>query len=133
MFSLAFSSAFRRRGYIGPMRAQAALAAGAAWSVSGSRLVVDGFVLIGPAGKVFAFASADTARRWAENAAGAAQREAAIIASIDAGRAAEWKARKRAKLEIIAGRVVAAAGRLSDAGKRAALLAESDYCLSKWA
>jgi hypothetical protein len=135
MFSSAFASAFVRPvgGYIGPMRAQAALMAGAWYRVQGSALLIEGARLVGPAGKVYAFASEATAEKWAENAAGAGQREAAIIAGLDADAAAAWKARKRAKLAVIAGRLVDAAARQHDAAKRAALLAESDLCLSKWA
>lgn len=134
MFSAAFSSAFSRsrRSYIGPLSAQAALVGGAVWRVSGSRLVIAGKVLIGPAGKVYAFASAATAARWAENAAGAGQREAQIIAGMDAAKRAAWVEKKRGKLATVAGRLVAAAAKQSDEAKRAALLADSDYCLAKW-
>lgn len=134
-FSLAFSAAFhgRPRGFIGPLSAQAALMGGAGWRLWGSGLVVGDSLLIGPAGKVYAFASAETATRWAENAAGAGQREAQIIASLPADRAAAWRAKKRANLEVIAGRVVAAAARSSNEAVRAALIAESDFVLSKWA
>lgn len=134
IFSLAFSSAFSGvlPGCIGPMSAQAALVGGAVWRVSGSRLIVAGKVLIGPAGKVYAFASAATAARWAENAAGAGVREAQIIAGMDAAKRAAWVEKKRGKLATVAGRLVAAAAKQADAAKRAALLAESDYCLAKW-
>lgn len=135
-FAAAFSSAFAGSGavveYIGPMRAQAALVAGAAWSVSGSRLTIGGAVLIGQAGKVFAFASPETAARWVDNAANIGAREVALIASIAPEAAALWKAKKRVKLAVIAGRLVEAAGRTHDAAKQAALLAESSYALSKW-
>lgn len=135
MFSSAFSSAFAGgvQQYIGPMMAQRLLTDGAAWAVSGSGLTVAGKLLIGPAGKVYAFASADTAARWASNAKGAGEREAVIIAGLDADLAAAWKARKRAKLAVIAGRLADAAARQADGAKRAALIAESDYCLTKWA
>lgn len=134
MFSSAFSSAFVRPavGCVGPMLAQLALTDGAAWSVVGSSLVVAGKLLIGPAGKVYAFASADTAARWANNAKGAGEREAVIIAGLDADLREAWKERKRAKLAVIAGRLADAAAKQADAEKRAALIAESDYCLSKW-
>lgn len=134
MFSSAFSSSFDRplAGYIGPMSAQAALVAGEPWRVSVSGLIVARRLLIGPAGKVYAFASAATAARWAENAAGAGLREAQIIAGMDADRAAAWVEKKRGRLAVVAGRLVAAAAKQSDAAKRAALLAESDYCLAKW-
>ncbi len=136
-FSSAFSSAFagsssEASGYIGPMRAQAALVAGSPWEMSGHSLLIGGALLIGPAGKVFAFASPETAGRWVQNAVNIGSREVALRASLGPVALASWSAKKRAKLGVIAGRVVAAAARQADAGKRAALLAESDYCLSKW-
>ena len=62
-FALAFSGrgAVVPVGFIGPMRAQAAIVGGAAWVFDDGRLIVGGAVLIGPAGKVFAFASEETA------------------------------------------------------------------------
>ena len=134
MFSSAFSSAFGgvAVGYIGPMRAQSELVAGAGWLVSGSRLIVGGKVLIGPAGKVFAFGSPENAARWVANAVRVGQVEANLRVSLDAAELASWAAKKREKLAVIAGRVVAAAAKQGDEAKRAALLEESDYCLSKW-
>lgn len=134
MFSGAFSRAFAggKVEYIGPMMAQAAIVGGAPWSVSGSGLVVGGKRLIGPAGKVFAFASLETAGRWVESARNIGAREAALRVSLPAAALASWAAKKREKLAVIAGRVVAAAAKQGDEAKRAALLAESDYCLSKW-
>lgn len=137
MFSAAFSSAFAGVAsgiaYVGPMRAQQLLTDGAEWAVSGSGLLVAGKRLIGPAGKVFAFASPDNAALWVENARNIGTRERALIASIAPGAAAAWKAKKREKLAVIAGRVIDAAARQHDAAKQAALLAEADYCLAKWA
>lgn len=158
MFSAAFSAAFAGRqaaqaggfssafalpfagveavpasGYIGPCMAQAALAAGAAWYVSGSALVIDGKRLIGPAGKVYAFASEATAEKWALSAALVPVREAQIIASIPHATAEAWKATKRTRLEVIAAQVVSAAAKTADADKRAALIAEAGYLLGKWA
>lgn len=136
MFSGAFSGAFAKFRApvvcVAPMRAQAALVAGAAWSVEGSRLFIGGALLIGPAGKVFAFRSAETAARWVDNASNIGAREVELIAAIAPEAAALWKAKKRVKLAVIAGRLVEAAGRTHDTAKRAALLADSDYALSKW-
>lgn len=119
-------------GYVGPCMAQAALAGGAAWSVVGSALVVDGRRLIGPAGKVYAFASAETAERWALSAAIVPVRESQIIASLAPSVAEAWKAAKRTRLEIVAARVVNAAAMTADSEKRAALIAEAGYLLGKW-
>jgi hypothetical protein len=115
------------------MRAQAALVAGAQWYVDGSRMFIDGALLIGPAGKVFCFSSPETAARWVDNARNIGTREALLIQAIAPEASAIWKAKKRVKLAVIAGRLVEAAGRCHDAGKRAALLADSDYALNKWA
>lgn len=120
-------------GYIGPCMAQAALAGGAAWSVVGSALVVDGRRLIGPAGKVYAFASSQTAEKWAINAGVIGRREVDLLASIDSSVAENWKAGKRARLALVAALLVDAALLQADSAKRAALIAESTYCLSKWA
>lgn len=134
MFSASFSSAFAGRsvGYIGPMQAQAALVAGLQARALGAALVIDNKILIGPAGKKYAFASPESMAVWLDNARGAGQREAQIIAALDAQKAAAWKARKREKLAVIAARLVVAATKQSNSAKRRALLAESDYCLSKW-
>lgn len=140
-FASAFAGCFAGRGgavvvpvgFIGPMRAQAVLTDGGAWSVLGSGLVVGGALLIGPAGKVFAFASPESAARWVDNAKNIGVRERALALEIAAAAVASWRAKKREKLAVIAGRLVDAAARQYDEAKRAALLAESDYCLAKWA
>lgn len=134
MFSAAFAEPFAgvERQYICPMQAQAALAGGAAWVVEGDAMRIAGKRLIGPAGKVYAFASAATAQTWAQAAALVPVREAQIIAGLPVEVAEAWKARKREKLAVNAERLVTAASRQSDDRKRAALLAEADYCLTKW-
>lgn len=115
------------------MMAQAALADGVQWALEGSGVKIGGALLIGPAGKLFSFASPETAARWVENArvVGLAERE--LMAAIEPATAAAWKAKKREKLAVIAGRVVNAAARQGDALRRAALLAEADFALAKWA
>lgn len=135
MFSGSFASVFVRPavGYIGPMRAQASIVDGASVVLSGSGLLIGGKRLIGPAGKVYVFKSPESAAAWVDNARGAGLREAALISTIAPETAAAWKAKKREKLAIIAGRVVDAAARQDDEKKRAALIAESSYCLTKWA
>ena len=90
-------------------------------------------LLIGPAGKSFVFASPETAARWVENARVVGQAERALMATIAPETAAGWKAKKRDKLAVIAGRVVNAAARQADELRRAALLAEADFALTKWA
>ncbi|MGV1035371.1 MAG: hypothetical protein ACOYBP_09190 [Microbacteriaceae bacterium] len=131
-FSSEFSAAFARV-YVGPVMAQAALVDGAAWALAGSAVNIGGALLIGPAGKLYAFASPESAARWVESARVIGRRERDLMETIDPATAAAWKAKKRAKLAVIAGRVVNAAARMIDGGRRAALLAEADFCLEKWA
>lgn len=137
-FAGAFSGAFAGRGaavglaYIGPMVAQRALVDGASVVLSRAGLLIGGRLLIGPAGKVYAFKSAESAALWVDNARNIGLREADLIPRIAAAAAGAWKEKKRAKLAVIAGRVVDAAARQHDEKKREALLAEADYCLAKW-
>lgn len=118
--------------YIGPMMAQAAMVGGAAAVYDGGGVVIGGARLIGPAGKTYAFRSADSAAMWVEHTLAMGVREVAIIGGLAADAALVWKAKKREKLAVIAGRVANAAARQGDAAKRAALVAESAYCLQKW-
>lgn len=137
-FSSAFAGRFAGRGgavvgYIGPLMAKAAIVAGAPVVMVGNGLTIGGAVLIGPAGKEFEFKSRAAAQKWAANAAGVAACEASVSARVNPARAAAYAAKKRENLRVIAGYVAMAAARQSDAAKRAALLAESNYCLQKWA
>lgn len=133
MFARSFSRAFAgRAGFIGPMMAQAALTDGAAAVVVGHGLEVAGKLLIGPAGKTFRFVSPETAARWVDNARNIGIRERSLIASIDPAAAALWKARKREKLAVVAGRLIEAAARQVEPEKQAALILEAEYCQAKW-
>lgn len=135
-FSGAFASAFAHdfsAVYVCPLMAQAALADGAEWALYGHGVKVGGALLIGPAGKSFAFVSPESAAAWVEGARVVGLRERVLMAEIEPGTAAAWKARKREKLAVIAGRVVNAAARMEDAARRAALLAEASFALGKWA
>lgn len=133
-FAAVFAASFAgvAQAYIGPVMAQAALVEGAAWELGDSGLLIGGKVLIGPAGKVFSFVSAETAARWVENAKTIGRREREIVSTISAQAAEVWKEKKRVKLAVVAGRVVEAAARQKNEGKRAALLAESSFLLAKW-
>lgn len=134
MFSAAFSSAFAKglKKYIAPMMAQAALGDGAAWGLVGGVLMVEGAVLIGPAGKTYTFASPESAARWVEHTRAAGLRQLLVVAAMSPEIADNWKEKKREKLAVVADRLVNAAAKQGDAGRRAALVAESDYCLTKW-
>lgn len=134
MFSSAFSRAFAGVSveYIGPVSAQAALVDGAAWAYDAGGLLVDGKRLIGPAGKVFAFTTAESAAKWAEITRTLGQRERAIAIGLPGGAAEVFKAGKRVKLAVIAARLVDRAARIPDEARRAALVAEAGFCLAKW-
>jgi hypothetical protein len=137
-FASPFASPFAGRGaagevgYIGPVSAQAAMMAGAAVEFAGGALKIGGRVLIGPAGKTYAFVSAQTAATWAEATKASGAGEAATLLSISENRRAAWIAGKRQRLSVIAARVVEAAARQKDSGRQRALLAEADFCLTKW-
>ncbi|MCL2344456.1 MAG: hypothetical protein FWC58_01220 [Desulfobulbus sp.] len=134
-FSSAFAAPFAKdgeAGFIAPVMAQAALVAGEAVESVGTALTIGGRTLIGTAGKVYAFASKESAERWIEHTRAVAINEAAIVEGMSVEGRALWLEKKRARLAAVAGRVVGAAARLTDAGRRAALLAESDFCLNKW-
>ncbi len=134
-FSSAFSSAFVKQsaqGFICPVMAQALLTDGAAWHLGPSGLVVGDRVLIGPAGKVYSFLSETTAARWCESMAVRGRREREIVDSINPIAAAAWKAKKRANLEGVAGRVVALAAKQKNPEKQAAMIEEANFCLAKW-
>jgi len=135
MFSSSFASCFAgvAPGYICPVMAQAAVVDGKSIEIAGSSLVIDGRILIGPAGKVFAFGSPVSALKWVEVTRNIGVRERAIAASMPADARSIFVERKAEKLALIAARLIAAAAKVTDAGKRAALVAESEYCLSKWA
>lgn len=133
-FSSAFSPAFFVAGqYIGPMAAQVAIAAGWPVVVGGGSLSIGGRVLVGPGGKVYAFASEENALKWAEVAGSREAYQAGAVANMSEAARAAWVEKKRARLYEVARRVTLAAARQSDAAIRAALLREVDLCLSKWA
>jgi hypothetical protein len=136
MFSSAFSSAFARFAepveYISPMLAQAALGDGAGWGLVGGVLMIEGAILIGPAGKTYSFASPESAARWVEHTRAAGIRQQLVVTAMSPEIAETWKEKKREKLAVVAERLVSAAAKQSDAARRAALVAESDYCLVKW-
>ena len=134
MFSAAFSSAFAGAGgYIAPMMAQAALHAGASSHLDESSfLIVNGRVLIGIAGKAYQFASEETAAVWVERTRAAAAGEYSTRLNLSPEALAAWKARKRAEMEKRAAQAVGHALHQQDERIRAALVAESSFCLEKW-
>ena len=133
-FSSAFSSAFAGAGgYIAPMMAQAALHAGAPSHLGDSSfLIVNGRVLIGIAGKAYQFASEETAAVWVERTRAAAVGEYFTRLNLSPEALAAWKAKKRAEMAKRAAQAVGHALRQQDARIRAALIAESSFCLEKW-
>lgn len=136
-FSGAFSGAFLRKknksgGYICPVSAQRELLRGAAAVYDGGGLLIGGARLIGPAGKIFAFSSAENADMWAEINRARAARELELMAGLSAAAAGVYRARKAAALAKISEAVLTAAARQSDKSKQAALIAEADWCARKW-
>lgn len=127
------AAALPSSGYIGPVMAQLALLRGAAAVYDAGGLLIGGARLIGPAGKVFAFSSQGAADLWAAINKARGLREVELMAALDVDKAAVYRGRKAAALEKIGAAVVNAAGRMADAARRAALLAESSWCLVKWA
>lgn len=120
-------------GYIGPVSAQLAMVRGALAVYDGGGLLVGGARLIGPAGKVFSFSTAGAADMWAAINKARGVREAELLAGMDAAAAVVYRARKAEALEKVAAAVVNAAGKVADAAIKAALLAESNFLLMKWA
>ena len=136
-FSGAFSGAFLRKknksgGYICPVSAQRALLRGAAAVYDGGGLLIGGARLIGPAGKVFAFASQASADMWVAINRARATREIELMAGLDAAAAGVYRKRKADALAKISAAVVNAAARQSDKSKQAALIAEAEFCEKKW-
>ena len=135
-FSGAFSGAFLRvtksKGYICPVSAQRALLSGAAAVYDSGGLLIGGARLIGPAGKIFAFSSAENADMWAEINRARAARELELMAGLSAAAAGVYRARKAAALAKISAAVLTAAARQSDKSKQAALIAEAEFCEKKW-
>jgi hypothetical protein len=120
-------------GFVCPMCAQLALARGAPWAYSGGALLIDGRTLIGRSGGSFAFASAITAARWVDLNIDRAVLELAALDKLDVSGAAAWKVQRAAVLEDYAARVIAAAAKVQDATRRAAMVSESNYARLKWA
>lgn len=118
--------------YICPMCAQLALLRGAAWDFDGGRLLIDGAVLMGRAGGVFAFSSMETAARWVQINKDRAAAELSTIAAMTVGEEVAWRAGRAGLLQVYAAQVVGRAASVADADKRAALVAESNYALLKW-
>lgn len=119
--------------YVAPMCAALDLLRGAAarYDAGTKKLTIGGRVLIGYAGKVFAFNAQSSADYWIAIARQRALREIELYAAMPVGCRSAFAAGKKSALEILAARLVKAAEKISDA-RRGALLAESDFCLIKW-
>lgn len=139
-FSSGFSAAFLlplgASGFVGPISAQRMLLRGFPVEVGGAPGIhwvrVGSRKLIGPAGKVFAFRSLDSASVWLSINGQLAAREKSIWDAMQEPARVLWLAKKRAQLERIAGAVIDAAARQKVPGVVPAMVAESDFCLSKW-
>lgn len=135
-FSGAFAAPLGAAGHVGPVSAQRMLLrgfpveiggdSGAHWVRVGSRK------LVGPAGKVYAFRSADSAAVWLSINAQLAARELSISETMPEVARALWYAKKRVQMVRIAGAVIDAAARCKSPEIAAALVAESNFCFGKW-
>lgn len=147
MFASAFSSAFSGgaglplgwacvalpAGKVGTLLAQVALLRGEVAVLSGGgRLVIAGRDLVGPAGKVYAFASPESAAMWRDIAEQRSRRELELASGMGESRRAVWLERKRRQLEFDAARRIERAQHVADAGIRAALIADAGFALEKW-
>lgn len=132
----AFAVPLGAAGYVGPVSAQRMLLRGFPVEVGGEAgahwLKVGGRVLIGPAGKVYAFRSADSAAVWLSVNTQLAARERAIAETLPEAAREVWLTKKRAQLLRISGAVIDAAARCKSPQVAAALVAESNFCLDKW-
>jgi hypothetical protein len=120
-------------GYIGPLMAQALLACGAGGMFDAGRQLIGNSVLVGAAGKVFAFSSFGAANSWVMISTARAVREVELAQTMTPEARAVWLAGKRAALEKAARNRINAAARVSDPLIAAALIADADFALSKWA
>jgi len=121
-------------GYICPLLGQLALLRGevAEYDAAAGCLRIGGRVLIGTAGKVFAFGSKASADMWAVVNAAKGTKEAALLADLPAASLASLKAKKGAAMAARAAAVTNNAARQADAQKAAAMAAEADFYLTKW-
>lgn len=119
-------------GYVGPLMGQMFLAVGHGAYIEGSSLKIGGAVLIGAAGKVFAFSSFGAANSWMMISQARAISEVELAQSMTPEARAAWLLKKREALEKAARNRINAAARVSDAGIKAALIADADFALAKW-
>lgn len=120
-------------GYVCPLCAQVDLLRGAVVEYEGGALKIGGRVLIGPAGKVFAFGGASAAALWVSVCRARGERELELSGQMEEAARAVWLSRKRPALEASAAVSVNAAARQKSAEIKAALLIEANFGLSKWA
>lgn len=119
-------------GYVGPLMGQMFLAVGHGAVFDGVVLRIGGAVLIGAAGKVFAFSSRGSAGMWAAISRARAVREVELSQAMEPEKRAAWLAVKREKLAKEAKNRINAAARAVDPAIAAALIADADFALAKW-
>lgn len=121
-------------GYIGPLLGQLAMARGevAAYSLADKTLSIGGRVLIGTAGKVFAFGAQSAADMWVSVNKARVQKELEVIAALPVASLAAWRAAKMEKMQARAVAITANAAKMADSAKRAALAAEAGFYSTKW-
>lgn len=121
-------------GFICPLLGQLALVRDEAPvfdSVAGV-LRIGGRVLIGTAGKPFAFGGQAAADMWVSINRARLLREVELSAGMSQAALAVFKADKRTKLQARAVAITANAAKQADADKRAAMTAEAGFHLTKW-
>lgn len=121
-------------GYVGPLMAQAMLAAGAEQqSGPAGGVLIGGALLVSSAGKPYAFGSPGAAGMWCSISSQRAAREVELSQQMDEERRVVWLWRKREALEREAARRVKAAANVGNPEIAAALIADADFALNKWA
>lgn len=119
-------------GYVCPQVARLALLRGAAWSCDGGALVIGGARLMGEAGGDFGFSTAATGARWVQIQGEREGADLSLAAELAGADLTAWKAAKAKTLADYARRVIDRAANMADPDKRAAMVAESEWCLNKW-
>lgn len=119
---------------VGPLMAQVMLAANTVRrrNADGSAAVHEA-VLVSAAGKPFVFSSPGSFEMWASIAAARVLREVELAEAMTPEARAVWLVVKREKLAKEARNRINAAARMADPAIAAALIADADFALEKWA
>lgn len=120
--------------YVGPLRAQVFAARGKPKARGNDGMVtIAGAVLVSTAGKPYVFSSPASFEMWASIAAARVLREVELAEAMTPEARAVWLVVKREKLAKEARNRINAAARMADPAIAAALIADADFALEKWA